>query len=103
MRRLIIGPAAVLAFLALPVLPAHAQGLTVTFSSGENPGYRPALFEPAPRPRPVYVSPGYGYRHDRWRRRHQYRKAFYGPPCFIRVERYWNGHEWVRERRRICR
>ncbi len=41
--------------------------------------------------------PGYG---GRWRDRPAYG---YGPPrCVVRHVRYWDGWDWVSERRRVC-
>jgi len=79
MRKIMFGlaGAAALGLAAFTPQPAQAQGFSIQFGS---PGYYG---------RPVY-GPGYG--------------AYgYGPPCFVRVVRYWDGYGWVRERRRVCR
>ncbi len=85
--------AATLGLAAFGPQPAEAQGFSIQFGS---PGYYGRPYYGGPyygRPvyggyygRPVY-GPGYGY----------------GPRCFVRVNRYWDGYGWVREKRRICR
>lgn len=87
--------AAALGFAALASQSAQAQGLTVQFGG---PGYYgrsyggPYIASDGP----YYGGPAYGGYYGR--------PAYgYGPRCFVRVNRYWDGYGWVRERRRICR
>ena len=89
MRKIMFGlaGAAALGLAAFTPQPAQAQGFSIQFGS---PGYYGRSYYGGPYyGRPVY-GPGYG--------------AYgYGPPCFVRVVRYWDGYGWVRERRRVCR
>jgi len=95
MRKLVLalfGAVLGLGALAAAPAPAEAQGITVRIGG---PGYyhRPVYH------RPVYQRPYY--------RRSYYRPVYvrpvyYAPRCGVRVNRYWNGYGWVRERRRVC-
>ena len=118
MRKLIAGFAAaiVIALSALTLTPqsASAQGFSITFGTGQPPMVR--HFDDRQRydPRPRYDHRrDYDRRHhdrgryDRRRNdRNSYRHAprrHFAQDCIVRVERYWNGHAFVSERRRVCR
>jgi hypothetical protein len=68
---------------------AQAQGFSVQFGA---PGYYGRPYYGGPYyGRPVYGYGAYGGGYG------------YGPRCFVRINRYWDGYGWVREKRRICR
>lgn len=96
MRKLILGlvGAGALGLAALAPTGASAQSFSITIGSG----YEPVQYYGYPPPR-------YGHRH--WRDRHHDRRWRHGryvsQRCVTRVERYWDGFGWVKERRRICR
>jgi hypothetical protein len=90
MRKLLFGlaGAAALGLAGLASQPAQAQGFSLQFG---NPGYYGGPYY-GPRVYGPGVGVGvYGDDYD------------YGPNCVVRVNRYWDGYQWVRERRRICR
>lgn len=102
MRRFLLGfaGAAALGLAALAPQGAQAQGFSVQFGTGYGPsyGYPGYYYGPAPvYGRPVYGRPVYGrpfYDDDDDHHPHR---------CVVRVTKYWDGYEWVRERRRVCR
>ncbi|WP_210497228.1 hypothetical protein [Microvirga antarctica] len=102
MRQMLLAIAGLSAigFGALSAQPASAQPYEPGYRHpprdyhGDR-GYRPAFY-----PGPEREGYGDGYRH---RRHGYYRPAFVGPPCFVRMERAWNGWRWVQRPVRICR
>jgi hypothetical protein len=103
-----LAAALALGFGALAAAPAQAQGVSVTFSTGGNPGYVPVPAIPVYRPAPVYrEAPVYPaapvYRRPRYERQVYYRPAPPPPRCYTRMERYWDGWSWVERPERFCR
>jgi len=97
MRKLLLGLAGVaaLGLSTLAVGPAQAQSFSITVGPGyDHPHYRPY---PVHRPYRAYDRPYYS------RRVYHRPVSWYGRDCVVRVNRYWDGFGWVRERRRICR
>jgi hypothetical protein len=91
MRKLVLalfGALVGLGAVAAAPAPAEAQGITVRIGG---PGYyqRPVYYH-RPYYRRTYYRPAY------------VRPVYYAPRCTVRVNRYWSGYGWVRERRRVC-
>lgn len=82
LRKLLLGlsAAVTLGMTALAATPAAAQ--YYGHSYGYGPGWRGGYYG-----RPYY---GYG-------------RPYWGPRCFYRPVRYWDGWGWVVRERRICR
>jgi len=93
MKRFLLGlaGAGALGLAAFAPQSAQAQGFSVQFGGPGYYGRGPYIASDGPyyrRPADGYYGrPAYGY----------------GPSCVVRVNRYWDGYGWVRERRRICR
>lgn len=102
LRKLVLGlsAAATLGVAALGIgavtaTPAEAQALSGGYGypgSGSRHPYAPRYSNPG-WGGGYYARPRYGY----------YGRPYYGPRCYYRPVRYWDGWGWVVRERRICR
>lgn len=121
MRKLVLG-AALVGLAALTVQGASAQGLSVIADFGGYGYDAPRAMEEYRRPRVVeeHRVPRREWRDRAWGHGDEYRphRRFdaygYGRPvglypehrgadCVVRVNRYFDGYAYVKEKRRICR
>jgi hypothetical protein len=125
MRKLILGiaAAATMALSGLAFTPAPAQALdfSITFGTAHPPivrhhHYDPRPVKPAPRVAPRHAPPPRvqhyrgkryddhrGWRDHRGHDRHWRDRRHVSRDCQIVTQRYWDGRNWVTDRRRVCR
>lgn len=97
LRKVLLGVAAAATLGGTVIANAPASAQSITFSFG-SPGYYGYGHRP--------VQYGYGggyYGRPHYGGYYGYNRPYWGPRCFFRPVRYWDGWGWAVRERRVCR